>query len=100
MSAWFVFTALGFYPVDPVSCNYIIGSPLVDKATITLDPKHYPGGTFTVSTENNSAENLYIQSATLNGKPFNTFWITHDQIAHGGELHLLMGKKPSKWGQP
>jgi predicted alpha-1,2-mannosidase len=99
MSAWFVFTALGFYPVDPVSCVYVIGSPLVDKATLTLDKKHYPGGTFVVSTKNNSPQNPYIQSATLNGTPLTRSWITHDQIAKGGELHLVMGPQPSNWGR-
>ena len=55
MSAWYVLSAMGFYAVDPTSGVYVIGSPLLDKATIRLDPKYYPGGTFTIQTTNNSA---------------------------------------------
>lgn len=95
-SAWYVFTALGFYPVDPTSGGYILGSPLVDRVTLKLDPRHYKGGTFTVVAENNSAENIYIQSATLNGKPFNRGWIAQDEIAAGGKLVLVMGPKPNE----
>jgi predicted alpha-1,2-mannosidase len=99
MSAWYMFNAIGFYPVDPVSCTYIIGSPLVDKATLTLDPKHYPGKTFTITAENNSRDNLYIQSATLNGQPLTRAWLKHAEIAQGGELHFVMGNSPnSAWG--
>ena len=100
-SAWYVFAVLGFYPVDPASGVYIIGSPLVDKATLNLDSKYYPGARFTISTEHNSPENLYIQSATLNGKPLTHTWITHAQIAQGGELHFVMGNIPNPaWGKP
>jgi len=95
-SAWYVFTALGFYPVDPTSGGYILGSPLVDRVTLKLDPRHYKGGTFTVVAENNSADNIYIQSATLNGKPFNRGWIAQDEIAAGGKLVLVMGPKPNE----
>ena len=69
MSAWYVLSALGFYPVSPASGVYVLGSPLVDKATIHLDPKYQQGGEFTIIAENNSPANVYIQSATLNGKP-------------------------------
>ena len=99
MSAWYVFTALGFYPVDPTGGTYIIGSPFMDKATITLDPKYFKGGKFTVIAKNNSARNMYIQSATLNGKPYSRSWITHDQIVAGGTLDLEMGPTPNHtWG--
>jgi putative alpha-1,2-mannosidase len=98
-SAWYVFTALGFYPVDPTSNTYVIGSPFVDKLTINLDPAHYKGGKFTVIAENNSPTNVYIQSATLNGQPFTRSYITHDEIAAGGTLVLKMGATPNhQWG--
>jgi predicted alpha-1,2-mannosidase len=96
MSAWYVFTALGFYPVDPTSGIYILGSPLFDKATLKLDSKFARGGSFTVIAKNNSAENLYIQSATLNGKPITRSWISHDEITAGGKLVLTMGPAPNK----
>ncbi|HEY2082514.1 MAG TPA: glycoside hydrolase domain-containing protein [Verrucomicrobiae bacterium] len=96
MSAWYVFTALGFYPVDPASGTYILGSPLVDQATLKLDPKYYKGREFTVVSKNNSSANVYIQSATLNGKPFSKGFITQDEIAAGGKLVLVMGPTPNK----
>ena len=99
MSAWYVLSALGFYPVNPVSAVYVIGSPLVDRATIHLDPRHHSGKTFTVVAENNSPQNVYVQSATLNGKPLTRTWFTHAELAAGGELVLKMGPKPNPaWG--
>ena len=95
-SAWFVFTALGFYPVDPADGVYVIGSPLVDRATLTLDPGYYKGGKFTVVARDNSPRNVYIQSATLNGRPYTRSWITHSQIVAGGTLELQMGPNPNK----
>jgi predicted alpha-1,2-mannosidase len=99
MSACYVFGALGFYPVNPVSGVYAIGSPLVNKAVVHLDREKYHGHTFTVIAKNNSATNLYIQSATLNGKPLQNPWITRDQIIAGGTLKLVMGPQPNpQWG--
>jgi predicted alpha-1,2-mannosidase len=99
MSAWYVFSALGFYPADPCGGVYIIGSPLGNQATVTLDPKYYKGGKFTVVARDNSPQNMYIQSATLNGKPFTRTWLTHDQIVAGGTLELQMGPAPNRsWG--
>jgi predicted alpha-1,2-mannosidase len=99
MSAWYVFAVLGFYPVDPPSGVYVIGSPLVDRATIKLDRKFCRGGSFTVIARNNSAQNPYIQSATLNDRPLTRCWITHQEISDGGELVLKMGPTPnSAWG--
>ena len=95
-SAWYVFTALGFYPVDPASGVYILGSPLVDKVTIKLDPQFAKGRSFTIEARNNSAQNPYIQSAMLNGKPITRSWITHEEITAGGKLVLAMGPAPNK----
>ncbi|MDB6079988.1 MAG: putative alpha,2-mannosidase [Akkermansiaceae bacterium] len=100
MSAWYVFTAMGFYPVDPVSGVYVIGSPLVDKVTLDLDGKHYKGVHFTVTAKNHLPANIYIQSAELNGKPMSRSWIRHDEISAGGELVLTMGPNPNEnWGR-
>ena len=94
-SSWYVMSALGFYPVDPSSPDYILGSPIFDKATIHLGDGH----DFTIVARNNSAKNMYIQSATLNGKPWNKPWFSHSDIADGGTLLLTMGPAPNKeWG--
>jgi len=99
MSAWYAFTTLGFYPVDPASGVYVISSPLVDKVTLKLNRPYYKGGEFTVVAKHNSPANVYIQSATLNGQPFTRSWITHEEIAAGGKLVLNMGSSPNmNWG--
>ena len=95
-SAWYVFTALGFYPVDPASGTYILGSPLFDKITLKLDSHFAKGRSFTVIAKNNSAQNPYIQSATLNGQPLTRSWISHAEITAGGKLVLTMGPTPNK----
>ncbi len=92
MSAWYVFSALGIYPVNPAAGIYVFGSPIVNEATIAV-----PGGrSFTIVAKNNSPENLYIQSAELNGKPHTKSYITHADIVAGGELTFVMGPEPNK----
>ena len=99
MSAWYVWSALGLYPVDPSSGIYVIGSPLVTSATIHLDPRYCRGKTFTVTAINNSKDNIYVQSAQLNGEPLLRSWISHAELAAGGELILEMGAQPNTtWG--
>lgn len=93
MSAWYVMSSLGIYPVNPSNGVYVIGTPLFDKATLKLGGKK-----FTFISENNSAKNMYIQSATLNGKPLNRTYIEHKEIVAGGTLKFVMGPRPSKWG--
>jgi putative alpha-1,2-mannosidase len=73
MSAWYVFSSIGFYPVNPANGAYVFGSPLFDEAEIELPE----GKTFKVVAENNSKQNIYIQSATLNGQPYEKTFITH-----------------------
>jgi predicted alpha-1,2-mannosidase len=92
MSAWYVFSAMGFYPVNPADGNYYIGSPLFDKSSIKISENKF----FTVSAENNSSENKYIQQAFLNGRVLNKPFITHKDITNGGTLTLIMGAKPNK----
>lgn len=96
ISAWYVWAALGFYPVDPASGIYVMGSPLFDKTTIHLNHKYARGHAFTVVAQNNSADNAYIQSAVLNGKPITRSWITSDEITAGGDLVLTMGPTPNQ----
>jgi len=87
MSAWYALSSLGFYPVFPASNEYIFGSPVFEKATINLPN----GKTFTIHTENNSAENIYIQQVKLNGNLLKGNSITHEDITSGGELRFVMG---------
>ena len=92
MSAWYILSSMGFYPVNPANGAYVFGSPLFDKAELAL-----PGGKhFTIATKNNSKENLYIQSVSLNGEPYSKTFITHKQILEGGELIFTMGSTPNK----
>lgn len=92
MSAWYVFSSLGFYPVFPASGEYVIGSPLFDKATIQLPA----GKRFTVQTINNSPQHIYVQSMTLNGKPYMKSTIQHSDVVKGGLLVVTMGEKPNE----
>jgi predicted alpha-1,2-mannosidase len=93
--SWYVLNAMGFYTVDPARAEYVIGSPIFDDVTVHLDN----GKDFVIVAEKNSAENVYIQSATLNGKPLNTPWFEHTAIANGGTLEFKMGRTPNKsWG--
>jgi len=94
MSAWLLFAAMGFYPVNPASGEYMIGSPLYRRLNVRLQN----GKTFHVEAENVSATNMYVQSAMLDGKPLNDPVITWEQIQSGGTLKFRMGPKPSRWG--
>jgi len=99
MSAWYVLAASGIHPVCPGSTRYELCSPVFNKVTFRLDPTYARGKTFTIIARRNSPANIYIQSATLNGKPYYKCWITHQDIAAGGMLELLMGPEPNKqWG--
>jgi len=91
MSAWYIFSSLGFYPVFPASGAYVIGSPLFDRATINLDN----GKKFTVEAVNNSPKNIYIQSITLNRKNYTKTYILHKDIMNGSVLKIVMGSKPN-----
>ena len=86
MSAWYIFSAMGFYPVNPIEGEYILGAPQIEEVTISL-PNHK---TFTVQAKGLSNENKYVQSVTLNGKPVENFRIYHSDIMKGGELVFVM----------
>ena len=90
-SAWYVFSALGFYPVTPATTQYVIGSPLFDRVTLALQD----GKEFVIETTDNQPENVYIQSATLNGELYNRSWIDHHDIQKGGKLTFMMGDQPN-----
>ncbi|HEX5182647.1 MAG TPA: GH92 family glycosyl hydrolase [Allosphingosinicella sp.] len=94
MSAWFVLSALGFYPVDPVSALYVFGSPLFDRADVALGN----GRTLRVVARGNGPDRPYIQSARWNGRPHSRNWIAHSELVRGGELVFEMGPRPSKFG--
>ncbi len=90
MSAWYVFSALGFYPVCPGSNEYVLGSPIVDEAVIQLE-----GKTFKIKTINQSPENIYVKRILLNGKTYNKLFIRHEDLTEGGELVFEMSDKPN-----
>ncbi|WP_377819729.1 GH92 family glycosyl hydrolase [Acidicapsa dinghuensis] len=89
MSAWFIFTSLGFYPVAPGSNQYVIGRPFVDRATL-----HLPNGrTLTVVADNLNDANAYVKSVSLNGKPLDRTYLWHSELMQGGELRFVMSTK-------
>jgi predicted alpha-1,2-mannosidase len=94
MSAWYVFSALGFYPVCPGTDEYQVGSPLFDRATLTLPD----GETFAIVAKANGPQRPYIREATLNAQPFNRTVLRHGEIVTGGELVFQMTSAPDKWG--
>jgi len=102
MGGWYVMSAMGLFQMDggaSVNPFYEIGSPIFDKVTINLDEEYYPGGEFVIETRNNSFENKYIQSATLNGKSLDKPWFYHEELVSGGSLVLEMGPEPNtEWG--
>jgi predicted alpha-1,2-mannosidase len=89
MSAWYIFSALGFYPVCPGSNEYVIGSPSVTKAALNLEN----GKKFTIKARNLSPENIYVKAISLNGKPYNKLIIRHEDIMAGGEMVFEMSRK-------
>ncbi|TWR31128.1 glycoside hydrolase family 92 protein [Mucilaginibacter pallidiroseus] len=94
MSAWYVLSSIGIYPVNPVNGMYVFGSPVVNEATINLPA----GKKFHVVVKNNSSKNKYIQTVTLNGKPYSVNYLAHKDIAAGGELVITMGGQPTTFG--
>ena len=90
MSAWFLLSALGFYPVDPVSGIYILGSPLVERATVTVNN----GKKLEIAVKRSNPKDAYVQAFTLNGKPQKQAWFHHAEIANGGRMLFEMGPEP------
>ena len=94
MSAWQIFSALGFYPLQVGSPYYAIGSPLFTKATVNLEN----GKKLVVRARGNNPRNVYVQSLKVDGKPYDRTWLPHDLLARGAELDFEMGPEPSRWG--
>jgi predicted alpha-1,2-mannosidase len=95
MSAWYVLSAMGFYPANPANGVYVFGSPVVNEATLNLAQ----GKKFHIIIKNNSTVNKYIQSITLNGIDYKKSYLAHQDIVKGGELVIIMGNKPGNtWG--
>lgn len=92
MSAWYMFSAMGFYPVAPGSAEYAIGSPAVNSATIHLEN----GKTFSIEAIGQSPKNVYVNKVTLNGQPVTNYTLKHTDILNGGKLVFLMSAKPNK----
>lgn len=91
MSAWFVFSAMGFYPVNPVGGIYELGTPLFPELKLHLNN----GKVFTVLAPQVSKENIYVQSVKIDGKPYDKTYITHEQIMNGATVEFEMGSKPN-----
>ena len=99
MAAWYAMSAMGLYQVCPGNPVYQLSTPIFDKITIRPQGKTGKGKSFIIKAEQQGAEHDYIRSATLNGKPFSRSWLTHDELAAGGELVLVLGNEPNKaWG--
>jgi len=99
MSAWYVLAAAGLHPVCPGDGLYQLTSPVFDQVTLRLDSTYYAGETFKIVAKNNSPQNMYIQSAALNGQDLPRSWITHKEVAAGGMLEFVMGPSPNReWG--
>ncbi len=99
LSAWYVTAASGLVQSCPGDPRFEIVTPLFDKVTYKFDPKYAKGGSFTITAKNNSPDNICIQSARLNGKPFNRCWLSYAEITAGGTLELVLGSTPNKqWG--
>ena len=96
MSAWFVFTAMGFYPVAPGSNEYVIGRPFLHRTVL-----HLPNGkVLTIAAENLSKTNSFVVGVTLNGKPLDRTFLRHNELMGGGELRFVMGlKEHATWSQ-
>ena len=89
MSAWYIFSSIGFYPVAPASDQYAIGSPAVDGAVVQVGG----GKTFKINVNNQGPKNVYIQKMLLNGKPLTKLSLSHSELMAGGELTFFMGPK-------
>lgn len=95
MSSWYTFSSMGFYPVNPASGIYMLGSPVLKQASMAVGN----GKVFQITTQNTAKDNVYIQSVKLNGKAYDKTYITQKDISNGGKLEFTMGKKPNyKWG--
>ncbi len=96
MSSWYVMSAMGLFPVCPGHPSYVLTAPIFSKVVLNLDKERYGGRKFTIIADGLSTQNIYIQSATLNGQPYEKAWILHEDIVRGGTLVFTMGSEPNK----
>jgi putative alpha-1,2-mannosidase len=89
-----MFTCMGFYPVCPASDFYVIGAPQIPRAVMHLSN----GKTFSMTAENISGQNIYVQSVKLNGKNWDSPFLPYKELKHGGSIAFVMGPQPSQWG--
>ena len=92
MSSWYVLSALGLYAVTPGTDQYVLGSPLFRRATITMED----GKEFIIEAKDNSKDNVYVESRSLNGQPLSRNYITYSELTAGGTLQLQMSSQPNK----
>lgn len=95
-SGWYVFSALGFYPADPASGEFRLGSPMFNKVTIHLDQDYYDGKTLTIEADHASGKNIYVKSVSMNGKTYDKPFITYKDIENGGTIRFRMTDRPDK----
>jgi putative alpha-1,2-mannosidase len=91
MSAWYVMSAMGFYAVDPISGNYVFGTPLFGKVTVDLGH----GKRFVLETQRSAPSDKYIESITLNGSSYDRIWFRHEDLTSGGRFVLKMSNRPN-----
>jgi predicted alpha-1,2-mannosidase len=91
MSAWLLYAMMGFYPACPGDMNYQLAGPVFDRVTIHLDPAFYPGKQFVIEAENAGKDNCYIRRMELNGKPYRSCTLPHQQVVNGGTLKYVLG---------
>jgi hypothetical protein len=96
MSGWYVFSALGFYPLTPAHSSYVLGTPLFSQADLHLSDKYYKGNTFSIIANKNHSEDVYIQSVQMNDKSYNKTWIDHSDIIDGGKIVFELNSIPNK----
>ncbi|RYE17093.1 MAG: glycoside hydrolase family 92 protein, partial [Sphingobacteriaceae bacterium] len=91
-SAWYVFSAMGFYPVCPATNQYVLGAPLFKKLTVNLEN----GKQVVINASNNNVQNFYIQSVTMNGRPYSASWLSHNDLLKGAVLNFNMSAAANK----
>lgn len=96
MSAWLMYSMMGFYPITPGDPMYTLSSPVFDKVTIHLDDEYYANDRIVIETENNSADNIYIQKMEMGGKPLRKFFISHEELIRKGGVKFYLGDEPVK----
>ncbi len=92
ISCWAIFTSLGFYPVNTITGDYALSTPVFDRITLKIDSNFYPGNQFVIQTNRNSPESVFIESKLLNSRPFTPYFISHDDIVSGGKLIMVSGE--------